>query len=129
MQGQDGSMDADAKTLDHRERRTRQRRPRRLPVTNKDYTDYELMLEYKTVLEDSGIYPKGTPQVQIWDYTKPISSVSMRTSAAADSGTIVKELPGKIRLFSLTILLGSGINFTSLRLELEPLFDSMANWL
>ncbi|TWU60749.1 hypothetical protein Poly51_10300 [Rubripirellula tenax] len=39
-------------------------------VTNKDYTDYELRLEYKTVpLADSGIYLKGTPQVQIWDYT------------------------------------------------------------
>ncbi|MEC7407985.1 MAG: DUF1080 domain-containing protein [Planctomycetota bacterium] len=40
-------------------------------VTNKDYTDYELMLEYKTVPRaDSGIYLKGTPQVQIWDYTE-----------------------------------------------------------
>ncbi len=39
-------------------------------VTNKDYTDYELMLEYKTVARaDSGIYLKGNPQVQIWDYT------------------------------------------------------------
>ena len=41
-------------------------------VTNRDYTDYELMLEYKTVPRaDSGIYLKGTPQVQIWDYTDP----------------------------------------------------------
>ena len=40
--------------------------------TNKDYADYELMLEYKTVPRaDSGIYLKGTPQVQIWDYTDP----------------------------------------------------------
>ncbi|MFK8115688.1 MAG: DUF1080 domain-containing protein [Rubripirellula sp.] len=39
-------------------------------VTNRDYTDYELKLEYKTVPgADSGIYLKGTPQVQIWDYT------------------------------------------------------------
>ena len=39
-------------------------------TTNKDYTDYELMLEYRTVPRaDSGIYLKGTPQVQIWDYT------------------------------------------------------------
>ena len=37
-------------------------------VTNRDYTDFELMLEYKTVpTADSGIYLKGTPQVQIWD--------------------------------------------------------------
>lgn len=41
-------------------------------TTNKDYTDYELMLEYRTVPRaDSGIYLKGTPQVQIWDYTDP----------------------------------------------------------
>ena len=41
-------------------------------VTNKDYTDYELMLEYKTVARaDSGIYLKGNPQVQIWDHTDP----------------------------------------------------------
>ncbi len=39
-------------------------------VTNKDYRDYELRLEYKTVARaDSGIYLKGTPQVQIWDWT------------------------------------------------------------
>ncbi len=39
-------------------------------VTDKDYTDYELVLEYKTVPgADSGIYLKGTPQVQIWDFT------------------------------------------------------------
>ena len=41
-------------------------------VTNDDYTDFELMLEYKTVPKaDSGIYLKGSPQVQIWDYTYP----------------------------------------------------------
>ena len=41
-------------------------------VTEKDYRDYELLIEYKTVARaDSGIYLKGTPQVQIWDYTDP----------------------------------------------------------
>jgi Domain of Unknown Function (DUF1080) len=40
-------------------------------VTDRDYTDYELTLEYRTVpLADSGIYLKGNPQVQIWDYTQ-----------------------------------------------------------
>lgn len=40
-------------------------------VTDRSYTDYELTLEYKTVPEaDSGIYLKGNPQVQIWDYTR-----------------------------------------------------------
>jgi hypothetical protein len=41
-------------------------------VTDKDYGDYELLIDYKTVARaDSGIYLKGTPQVQIWDYTDP----------------------------------------------------------
>jgi len=40
-------------------------------TTDKDYGDFELMLEYKTVAKaDSGIYLRGNPQVQIWDHTK-----------------------------------------------------------
>jgi hypothetical protein len=40
-------------------------------TTNKEYRDYEFMIDYKTVAKaDSGIYLKATPQVQIWDYTK-----------------------------------------------------------
>ena len=40
-------------------------------TTDKDYGDFELMLEYKTVAKaDSGIYLRGNPQVQIWDYTE-----------------------------------------------------------
>lgn len=39
-------------------------------TTKKNYRDFELHIEYKTVAKaDSGIYLKGTPQVQIWDYT------------------------------------------------------------
>ena len=39
-------------------------------TTEKDYGDFELRLEYKTVAgADSGIYLRGVPQVQIWDYT------------------------------------------------------------
>lgn len=37
-------------------------------TTDADYGDIELQLEYKTVAKaDSGIYLRGTPQVQIWD--------------------------------------------------------------
>jgi hypothetical protein len=37
----------------------------------KDYGDVEFLIEYKTVAKaDSGIYLRGTPQVQIWDFTK-----------------------------------------------------------
>lgn len=40
-------------------------------TTDKEYGDIELIIEYKTVPKaDSGIYLRGTPQVQIWDYTK-----------------------------------------------------------
>ena len=39
--------------------------------TEKNYQDFELLLEYKTVAgADSGIYLRGVPQVQIWDTTK-----------------------------------------------------------
>ena len=40
-------------------------------TTDKDYGDFELFIDYKTVpLADSGIYLRGCPQVQIWDYTE-----------------------------------------------------------
>jgi uncharacterized protein YceK len=40
-------------------------------TTKKDYGDFELFVEYKTVPKaDSGIYLRGVPQVQIWDYTE-----------------------------------------------------------
>src|SRR5262245_15850191 len=40
-------------------------------TTDKDFGDVELWIDYKTVpLADSGIYLRGTPQVQIWDTTK-----------------------------------------------------------
>ena len=39
--------------------------------TEKNYGDFELMLDYKTVAgADSGIYLRGVPQVQIWDTTE-----------------------------------------------------------
>ena len=40
--------------------------------TEKDYGDYELMVEYKLAATvDSGIYPKTMPQIQVWDPTEP----------------------------------------------------------
>lgn len=40
-------------------------------TTDRDYGDVDLRLEYKTVAKaDSGIYLRGTPQVQIWDTTE-----------------------------------------------------------
>jgi hypothetical protein len=41
-------------------------------TTEKDYGDFELLIDYKTVPKaDSGIYLRGTPQVQIWDSVDP----------------------------------------------------------
>lgn len=40
-------------------------------TTKKNYGDFELWLEYRTVPKaDSGIYLRGIPQVQIWDTTE-----------------------------------------------------------
>ena len=40
-------------------------------TTEKDYGDFELLVEYRTVPKaDSGIYLRGVPQVQIWDSTE-----------------------------------------------------------
>jgi hypothetical protein len=40
-------------------------------TTNAEYGDIELFIDYKTVAKaDSGIYLRGTPQVQIWDSTE-----------------------------------------------------------
>jgi hypothetical protein len=39
-------------------------------TTDKEFGDIELLIDYRTVAKaDSGIYLRGTPQVQIWDYT------------------------------------------------------------
>ncbi len=41
-------------------------------TTDEEFGDIELLIEYKTVPHaDSGIYLRGTPQVQIWDVTQP----------------------------------------------------------
>src|ERR1051326_1090999 len=52
-------------------------------TTEKDYGDFELLLEYKTVPKaDSGIYLRGVPQVQIWDSTE-----QAKFSMGADKGS------------------------------------------
>lgn len=62
-------------------------------TTDKDYGDYELWIDYKTVpLADSGIYLRGTPQVQIWDYTKEGGKWAI--GAAKGSGGLWNNSPG-----------------------------------
>jgi hypothetical protein len=52
-------------------------------TTRKNFRDFEFWVEYKTVPKaDSGIYLRGTPQVQIWDSGDP-----SKFSLGADKGS------------------------------------------
>jgi hypothetical protein len=63
-------------------------------TTDKEYGDYELLIDYKTVASaDSGIYLKYTPQVQIWDWTKAGDKWSIQ--ADFGSGGLWNNSPGK----------------------------------
>ncbi|MGL6094453.1 MAG: 3-keto-disaccharide hydrolase [Fimbriiglobus sp.] len=61
-------------------------------ATDKEFRDYELLLEYKTVAKaDSGIYLKATPQVQIWDSTE---ESKFQLGADKGSGGLWNNSPG-----------------------------------
>ncbi len=62
-------------------------------TTDKEYRDYELWIDYKTVPRaDSGIYLKATPQVQIWDSTKEAGKWGI--GADKGSGGLWNNAPG-----------------------------------
>ncbi len=64
----------------------------RYATTVRDYGDVELLLDYKTVARaDSGIYLRGCPQVQIWDYT---NEKKFELGAAKGSGGLWNNSPG-----------------------------------
>lgn len=61
-------------------------------TTEKDYGDFELLVQYKTVpLADSGIYLRGVPQVQIWDHTNP---KDQKNGCDKGSGGLWNNSPG-----------------------------------
>lgn len=66
-------------------------------TTDKDYGDVEFHIEYKTVAKaDSGIYMRGAPQIQIWDFTEE----GGKWGIGADKGSgglwnNSKDAPGK----------------------------------
>ena len=61
-------------------------------TTDRDYTDIELLIEYKTVPKaDSGIYLRATPQVQIWDYTE---KAKFNLGSNKGSGGLWNNSPG-----------------------------------
>src|SRR5262249_48120508 len=62
----------------------------------KDYGDFELLVEYKTVpLADSGIYLHGVPQVQIWDHTNPREFANGADKGSGGLWNNSKGSPGK----------------------------------
>ena len=62
-------------------------------TTDKEYGDIELLIDYKTVAKaDSGIYLRGTPQVQIWDSTE--AGGKWNLGADKGSGGLWNNSPG-----------------------------------
>src|SRR5690606_21220786 len=62
-------------------------------TTDKDYGDFELLIDYKTVANaDSGIYLRGNPQVQIWDFTE--AGGKWNIGADKGSGGLWNNSPG-----------------------------------
>jgi hypothetical protein len=62
-------------------------------TTEKEYGDIELRLEYRTVAKaDSGVYLRGTPQVQIWDTTE--AGGKWNLGAAKGSGALWNNTAG-----------------------------------
>ncbi len=58
------------------------------PTTDKDYGDFELHLEWKMLRPngDSGIYLRGSPQVQIWDPNDPSEGAKMHGNSTGSGG-------------------------------------------
>ncbi len=62
-------------------------------TTDKSYGDVELLVDWKLVPKaDSGIYLRGTPQVQIWDFTDPLKAGA---GGAKGSGGLWNNSPGR----------------------------------
>jgi hypothetical protein len=62
-------------------------------TTERDFGDIELTLEYRTVAKaDSGVYLRGTPQVQIWDTTE--AGGKWNIGANKGSGALWNNSPG-----------------------------------
>ena len=65
-------------------------------TTEKDFGDYELLIDYKTVPKaDSGIYLRGVPQVQIWDHTNAEQKANGADKGSGGLWNNSKGAPGK----------------------------------
>ncbi|MGH7946595.1 MAG: 3-keto-disaccharide hydrolase, partial [Opitutaceae bacterium] len=64
-------------------------------TTVRDYGNFELLLEYKTVAgADSGIYLRGAPQIQIWDTTRPDNAKDPKIRQSLGSGGLFNNSMG-----------------------------------
>jgi len=63
-------------------------------TTNEEFGDIELHIEYKTVAKaDSGIYLRGTPQVQIWDHNQVFDAKKPDRKPHLGSGGLFNNTP------------------------------------
>ena len=70
-------------------------------TTSKNYRDFELLIQYKTVAKaDSGIYLKGSPQVQIWDFT---DETLVKLGADKGSGGLWNQAKGSAGKYPLQL--------------------------
>ncbi|MSU79438.1 MAG: DUF1080 domain-containing protein [Gemmataceae bacterium] len=66
-------------------------------TTEAEFGDIELLLEYKTVAKaDSGIYLRGTPQVQIWDWNQIFNLNNPTRKPHLGSGGLFNNTPGSL---------------------------------
>lgn len=66
-------------------------------TTDESFGDIELRLEYKTVPRaDSGVYLRGSPQVQIWDRTQPDDPKHPDRRPRLGSGGLFNNTPGTL---------------------------------
>jgi hypothetical protein len=63
-------------------------------TSGEDFGDIELLIEYKTVPgADSGIYLRGTPQIQIWDWNQPDDPKKPDRKPSLGSGGLFNNTP------------------------------------
>src|SRR5262245_57556188 len=64
-------------------------------TTDEEFGDIELVIEYRTVPRaDSGIYLRGTPQVQIWDWNQVFDAKAPTRRPHLGSGGLFNNTPG-----------------------------------
>lgn len=66
-------------------------------TTDEEFGDIEFMIEYKTVPKaDSGIYLRGTPQVQIWDWNQVFNPERPTRRPHLGSGGLFNNTPSTL---------------------------------